>query len=283
MPTCRFQKGSFERYEYQMEIKKKPTAWGLVAALAAWELVVQPVWNLMVERFAEQNSLDRVLTESDAMTVIENLASYLPSSFAAGFVVGALIFAYWDNIVTYWRIRRHGLPKLDDRAWVANQWVNFDPQQKNFDLWITLISIGDVPLRISRVEGNAVLKAGGLTHELSNGYFVREFSDTFEKGTYVSLPIRFDLSPKVWRLLPDMFGWSNPRTYLKTKGVSIIMMKPDGSEKSVELWESMRLTTGDWQVKSVQTFPIFKDEQEKDDLKNALTDALEIFKPNENR
>lgn len=283
MATCRFQKGSIERYEYPMEIKKKPTAWGLVAALAAWELVVQPVWNLMVERVAEQKSIDRVLAESNAMTVIEDAANYLPSSFAAGFVAGALIFAYWDNIVSYWKIRRHGRPVLDDRAWIGNQWINIDPQQKHFDLWITLINIGDVVLKMSRVEGNAVLKGGGLSHALYNSRLIGEFQGDFERGTYASFAIRFDLSPKVWALFPAMFGWSNPRTYLKTKDVSIIMTKPDGSEKSIALWESMRLTAGDWQVKSVQTFPLFKDENEKRDLENALTDALDMFKPGEDR
>jgi hypothetical protein len=93
-----FRNGSEARYETIMEVKRKPTALVLAGLYFAWELVGRPIWNLNVERVAEEGQFDTTLVEgAPVLEWAARALDYLPHSFPAGFVAGAIIFAYWDT------------------------------------------------------------------------------------------------------------------------------------------------------------------------------------------
>lgn len=151
-----------------MQIKRKPTAIGLAVAYLLWEALVQPIWNLNLERVAEQNKIDGTLAGFAPVTWLREIGAYLPSSFAAGFVVGALIFAYWDNIVA--KFRRYILRKPDgetedeeeedQRLWIGNVEA-YAPNiygDGRFLIFVTLLNIGPRVVRLKRVQGAAIAR-----------------------------------------------------------------------------------------------------------------------------
>lgn len=219
------------------------------------------------------------------MTWLENLWSYLPSSFAAGFVTGALIFAYWDNIMSFIRrmpkIEAPEEPKQDFRAWIGCMRPNFDCSQRTIDLWVSIINVGDASFRLKKPEGHVILRAGRSRYRLTSPRFSTASEDLHSRGAYSTLAIRFDVPPKLWDSYPDMFQWNNPRTHLELSELSVQVEAEDGAVKSIHGWESMRLTAGEEEVRSVQTFPIARNEEERRQLTEtvkALNEAAEILR-----
>lgn len=89
---------------YGMHVRSKPLIVIVLAILfVLWELIGQPLWNLNVERVAEHQEIDEVLRDA-LPTLSEGTMSdsavewidYLTGPFFTGFVLGALIFGFWD-------------------------------------------------------------------------------------------------------------------------------------------------------------------------------------------
>lgn len=259
-----------------MSIKKKPVAIVIAAIYCLWTAVLQPIWNLNIERIAEAGRLDKALLGWRALPEqFASLVAYLPHSFGLGFVVGALIFAYWDQIATVARryiVRRHPQEILAEspsiRAWVGNMLANFDPETPNvFQLAITLLNIGDVPFSVSRVTGQIT-----WSHDDGNGRRVetlipyatateKDWAEVVEPSYIKVLYLELPIPSNILRLLPDMFFWKK-RPHLKFDGLDIFLSAEGSEEKRLKLWSSMRMTTGDWQVRCVETFPIFDSKEE---------------------
>lgn len=101
MPRCmsRFPNGSEARYALSMP-KRKWTAVILAGSYILLEWVFRPIWNLNVERIAEHGKFDTTLVEGvPVLEWIGRFLAFLPQSFLAGFVTGAVVFAFWD---TWW-------------------------------------------------------------------------------------------------------------------------------------------------------------------------------------
>lgn len=72
--------------------------------------------------------------------------------------------------------------------------------------------------------------------------------------------VKFDVPPNLWDIYPDMFIWNQPRTCFELAELTIIIESEDGAEKAIKGWESMRLTAGQEEVRSVESFPLLKKE-----------------------
>ncbi|PWG03647.1 hypothetical protein [Sphingosinicella humi] len=261
-----------------MEIKRKPTALLLAGAYGVWELFAKPIWNLNVERVAERGNIDDALLGAGRMSdVIASIASYLPSSFGLGFVAGAVIFAYWDNVAAWGRRLRGREARPDMRAWIGNMWPHFDPENRNFELWISLINVGDVPLQLKRLEGTAKIVSMGGTFDLTEPRFHQKLDAFIERAHYATVAVRFDAPAKFWSCLPDMFIWNSPHTSLRLDEFAVVMQSADGTEKIVKGWDSMRLTAGEWEVRSVQTFPLFSSKEEQERFQTAMGNVVKRF------
>jgi hypothetical protein len=259
--------------------KRKQTAWWLAGAYFVWTLVIQPIWNLNIEKLAEKNGVDGMVAEFAPMTWLQNIWSYLPSSFAAGFVAGALIFSYWDNIVAFVRNGRGKKPERDMRVWIGNMWPHFDPEHRTIELWLSLVNVGTEPLRLVRPQGMVKITSAGGTFELRNPRFqdTLDHDAVFQRANYTSMSVRFDVPAKIWAALPDMFIWRSPRTIMHLDEFSIIMAAEDKTEKVVKGWDSMRLTTGDWEICSRETFKMFESPEDKEKFQKSLGAIAKIF------
>lgn len=145
-----------------MQFKRRTTAWTLAAVWILWDLVLKPILTLNVENVAQRNHMDTVLGSGGRiMTYVSWFASYVPSSFGLGFVVGALLFAYWDAIADRFPMLRRDkaihvpTPALGLRAWCGS--ILFDTAKIGSDghanLWVSFINCGDTPISIGKVSG----------------------------------------------------------------------------------------------------------------------------------
>lgn len=261
-----------------MQIKRKPTATILFTAYVLWSGIIQPVWNLNIEKAAERQNLDTALIDGGAvMDWLRWFASYVPSSFGLGFVTGALIFAYWDNITGFVR-RRGGVNlKPDMRAWIGNMRPTFDPENNKIELWISVINVGDATFTIKRVEGSVTVKTMDGEFILTDPLIDYNSEPEIHPNNYYTFSIHLSGPSTFWKLTPDMFIWRNPRTYMEFDGLSIFIASQDGTEKKIETWESMRLTTGEWEVCSVETQKIWKSDKERDDFQSAIGAIVKHF------
>lgn len=259
--------------------KRKQTAWWLVGSYVVWTLVIQPIWNLNIERAAEKGGVDGVVAEFAPMTWVREIWSFLPSSFAAGFVAGALIFSYWENIVGFIRGVGGKKPDRDMRVWIGNMWPHFDPEHRTIDLWITLVNVGTEPLKLVRPQGLIKITSAGGSYELSRPRFQQSPDEGvfYSRGVYSTIAVRFDVPSKIWSSLPDMFIWRNPRTIMHFEEFSIIMAAEDLTEKVVKGWDSLRLTTGDWEICSRETFKLFDSPEQKEKFQKSLGSLGSLF------
>ncbi|HEX7856244.1 MAG TPA: hypothetical protein VF489_09025 [Sphingobium sp.] len=267
-----------------MSIKKKPVAIVITATYCLWTVVLQPIWNLNVEKIAEAGRLDKALLGWRSFPEqLSLLASYLPHSFGLGFVVGALIFAYWDQIARVVRLyvfRKDNQETLADtsamRAWVGNMLAHFDRDKPHvFQLAISVINIGDVPFSVSHVAGQMAWSHADEDDrrtETPVPYVTlveRDEAPIIDPGFTTIFYLEAPIPPNIVRSLPDMFFW-HKRPYLKFDGLQIFLTAQCGQEMQLKLWDSMRMTTGEWQVRCVETFPIFKSKEEQTEFTKAL-------------
>lgn len=258
------------RHDYPMQIKRRPTALGIAGAYFLWEVVVQPIWNLNLERLAEQEKIDTTLARGGSlMDTLRAAVEYIPSSFGLGFVIGALIFAYWDAIVPMFQ--RHVLRKerdLDLRAWVGTI-VPYLEDDSTITLRISIIGVGQVPFRIDRVEGHIWLK-----HDRGDGTRVRvrlpapiiKDNPTADAplcaGYFGELYLLQQLPREVAEIVPEVFGW-RPYPSMEFEDLNIVLVSQDGRHsKPLKLWESARLSAGAGQVRADQTMKLFKNDDE---------------------
>lgn len=253
-----------------MQINKKPAAWGIAGLWAFVEFVAKPIWNLNIERLAEQSQIDDTLAEFSPLTWLQEAASYLPSSFTAGFVAGALIFAYWDNLRAFYLKASGKLPLPDMRVWTGNMVPYFDKKKGEMELYIYLMNVGDVDFVRASVSGSVNLRTAEGILELPAQERIEEFQGSMPRGYRAMLVVTFIPSRKFWSIYPDMFIWSNPRTSLEFKSLKVTLHASDGREKEVALWDSMRLTTGDEEVRAVETVPIFNSDEDREKFQKAL-------------
>ncbi len=265
-----------------MQLKKKRTAWWLAGAIFAWQFVGQPLWNLNVERVAESAEIDTTLARFSPMTWLAEIAAYLPNSFATGFAVGALIFAYWDTILAWSRRRFRKQGELPDmRVWVGTIVPYIERKERQLTLWFHMVGIGDVPVKIADISGRVVWRGNNgsdkeMKVELGAPQVIQNIEGNFERGLHGALVISMVLPPTVWDLLPDMLMWTRPRSYLELNNLDIWLESERGTRKRLPIWSSIRLTAGDWEMRYVQTFPI-NENGEVDNLKAALAKVNKTF------
>ena len=283
---CGFRNGREARYEVQMQIKKKPTAVAVAVAYLAWEIVLQPIWNLNLERLAERQSIDTALADGGGiMDAFRAAAEYVPSSFGLGFVVGGLLFAYWDVVTA--NFRAHGLRKseADLRAWVGNMVPHFDVEKKGYaEIYIYLIGVGTTPFRINGVKGNILLthdngKCQRVKTKLPTPSISNNPTDDrpLEAGHHCLLILSQPVPKAVTSLLPDIFGY-NPYPHFDFDDLNITLTSLDGrASKRLKLWESMRLSSGDGQVRSVQAIKMFQSAEEATRFTESMAGLLKFF------
>lgn len=252
-----------------MEIKRKPTAWAVLGIYVVWTGIVQPIWNLNIERAAEKRKLDTALIDGGAvMEWLRWLASYVPSSFGLGFALGALIFAYWDALIPYFRryVRGQQLQSTDAltvpsvRAWVGTMSVHFDRARISKEgcaqLYLTVINVGDTPFRIGAVKGCAIFDCGGATRKKINLTTPTIQFDLTEKDPlapryYGALSLTQPLPPNIIDLMPDCLSWI-PRCSIDFSNLYIELVGEDGSRDRLKLWDGILLKGGDYQAQSSQ-------------------------------
>jgi hypothetical protein len=269
-----------------MQVKKKPTAWVLATLFAIWQLVVQPIWNLNVEKVAEHDGLDGALVRwRSGMSAAWSLAQYVPSSFGLGFVCGGLIFAYWDTAVAWFRRRvlkkDSALPSpesVEIKAWLGEASVSLsesDPSQLR--LFLRVLNWGTAAFKVSRVEGSMVLghdngfnrmvytplAVPALVHNRGEG-------DTVQPGHIRYIELQQHLPSKIVKILPDMLSWSM-RPSIELKDLSIILQSEGLPDKPLGLPDSLRITAGEWVVRTDQTSRLFKTEEERIAFAKSMT------------
>ncbi|MGK2908548.1 MAG: hypothetical protein ACSLE1_01890 [Sphingobium sp.] len=169
-----------------MGTKKKPIAWILAGFYFLWGFVGQPLWNVNLERLAEKNGADTTLIGFAPLTWLQDFVSYLPSSFAAGFVTGALIFAYWDNVISLVRRTPQQEPEPkrlpDFRAWIGNMWPDFSYENRSIELYMNIINVGDAPFKLKKPQGEVVLRCAQGRHRLTGPRFSSAAEDFHQRG-----------------------------------------------------------------------------------------------------
>ena len=77
------------------------------------------------------------------------------------------------------------------------------------------------------------------------------------------------------RLMPDVMFWK-PYPLLDFEHLTIWIESKDGVKKRLPLWDSMRMSSGEWEICGVETRKIFKTPEERETFKSAM-DALSNF------
>ncbi|WP_066817982.1 hypothetical protein [Sphingomonas mali] len=285
-----FLKRNEERYESYMGNKKRPVALVLAALYAVWQVFVQPVWNLNIERLAEKEKIDTTLSNWDRlMDTLWAIGAYVPKSFPLGFVVGALIFAYWDAIIA--AVRKYILRKPDApieggsplRAWLGRM-VPFFEEDDSILLMLWVINLGTVPFRFGVVSGDIKFTyvAGDSTRRyVKLSVLLKESCTTgspLEPGYYGPLWLHVPIPKGLRRELPDTFGWT-PYPSLSFENLDIQLVSEDGlHSKSLELWDSMRLSAGENVIRYDETMKLFKSDEERKDVAEGLAKAAALLK-----
>lgn len=279
-----------------MQIKRKPTAWILAGAYLAWDLLLKPIWTLNIERAAEQGDMDKALTSggrfmeavSGIGTYFNWLASYIPSSFGLGFVVGGLLFAYWDNLVAIFK--RYALRQTapiqepdEIKAWAGDISVHFrESQPDKATLFIRALNWGKLPFSLKSIEGHIVFRHDDGNHtvvhtKLPTPTMAHDDSDLVaEPGYIMILDITQPIPARIVELMPDVFRWK-PRPYFELGELEITLEAPNGQTKRLKLCDSIRLTTGDWAVRSNQAEKMFNSEEEAREFRQKMLNASALL------
>lgn len=267
-----------------MKAAKRPTAVLLALAYAGWELVLKPIWTLNVERVATVRGLDVTGWKLQSISNWwSHLISYLPSSFGLGFVVGALLFAYWDAIVRVFRKNVLRVPQLSGvRVWVGSMSPFFDPNDRsNLTLVVSIVNLG-VPVRITGISGNIILRYQSYgsnrrqemeltTPSIDNP---SAHSEELNFGYTAILSIKQPIPSPLQKEVFDMFG-RQPFPSMRFSKLDIqLAADTETKPQRLKLWDSMRMSAGEWQVRSVETMRIYKTDEEHDAARKTLTSAL---------
>lgn len=272
------------RHERLMGIKRKPTAWVVAGSIIAVDWVIKPMWDYYVQN-ETQAHLGTAAARAHFMSVLGSIAAYVPSSFGLGFAAGALIFAYWDSLNLAFRrhvLRNQQEPENEDeapriRAWLGNMVPHFDKgKPSEIALTLSILNCGEIPFRIGSIRGSIT-----LSHDNGHGSRIRtvlpapyvQDSKDFEKTVEPYYSVRFYIVQPIPRLvsdlMPDVFFW-NVRPYFDFADLQVELVSDIAESKLLPLWESMRLTTGNWEVRADETFKLFKSEDEAKALTNSL-------------
>lgn len=269
--------------------KKRPVALVLAVLYVLWQVFIQPIWNLNIERLAEKEKIDTTLSNWDhLMDALWAIGAYIPKSFPLGFVIGALIFAYWDAIVA--GVRRHILRKPDIapvdeqtiRAWVGRMTPFFEDDD-SVSMMITVINVGSMPFRFGVVSGNIkfTFVAGDTKRRYINLTPLVKESSTNERamkpGEYGPLWLHIPIPKNIRRELPDTFDWK-PYPSFSFENLDIQLISEDGTcSKSLQLWDSMRLSAGEAIVRYDETFKLFDSEAQRKAIVDGLAGAAALL------
>ncbi len=265
-----------------MQIKRRPAAIALAVAYGLWTVVIQPLWNLNLERLAEKQKLDTTLANgSGLMEWLTWFVGYVPSSFGLGFVTGALIFAYWDLIAS--TFNRHILRRTVEiaapeiKAWVGSISVTIKEKEPGMaHIFLEVLNWGEVPFKLSKLRGNIV-----MSHGNSNGVRVKtallqpaigrpeDWERLVEPGFILMVDMAQPLPATITRYMPDLFAWPT-RPYFEFGDFEVWVQSPEGLSKRLKLSDSVRLTAGDWAIRTDKTTTIFNTPEEAEKFRILL-------------
>ncbi|WP_157215191.1 hypothetical protein [Flavisphingomonas formosensis] len=273
-----------------MEVKKRPTALLLATAYAAWQLIIQPIWNLNVENLAQQGNVDKAFVHGRVVvTWLSDMSAYVPSSFGLGFVCGSLLFAYWDALSR--RFRKHVLKRgetvLSDepviRAWLGNMVPHFDHEESaSPSIYLTVLNFGAIPFKIRAIEGFITLSHDNGNMEkvetrLPHAFMNKEDMEREVPPNHqILLKLIQPFPPSILRLMPDIFK-SSIRPYYDFTNLKIILCSDIAPDRDLRIWESMRLTTGAWSVRGDETFKMFKTPEERKQFVESWTALTKLL------
>ena len=277
---ARFDTSHFKQIEYsravphsiRMKTSKRSTAVLIAAFYAFWELVLKPIWTYNVERVAAQNDLDvtvwRVGHLRDGWVYF---TSYIPSSFGLGFAVGGLMFAYWDVLAKLLHPRfKRKREETGIRVWVGNMSPQFQFDDKDVaSIFISIVNLG-CPVKIGHIYGSASISfdpGNGSRKSVELPTPALDTNELQEKtipsGHTAVLVIKQPMPRRVVACMPATFMWK-PYPSLAFENLTIqLVAENELTPQRLRLWDSMRLSTGDREVRAVETVKWFKSGEEK--------------------
>ncbi|MDB5710787.1 MAG: hypothetical protein JWL96_2857 [Sphingomonas bacterium] len=267
-----------------MQSKRKPTALILAIVVAVVQWIIKPLWDSYLQNTVQPAKLGATVGWQTVIHTFWAIVAYIPNSFSVGFVTGALIFAYWDTIIPAFRrhVLRKAAPEIADardglRAWVGSIVFSVDEKDEgNASLTLRVINFGNVPFSIRSLSGHTILKhddgSGKHTKTKLPPPYLRHDQAHLENippGYVVTVLMDQRLPPNITRLLPDIFTWS-ARPYLVFNELNIDLTADKMPASRLKLWDSIRLTAGPWQVRGVQTFPMFESDDEAEKFRESM-------------
>lgn len=266
-----------------MKTSKRFTALLLAVLYAVWELVLKPIWTYNVERVAAQHDLDVTVWRAGPLgNGWAYLISYIPSSFGLGFVVGGLIFAYWDIIAK--RFHSRFASRGDEtriKVWVGNMNPHFPFDDGDVaNIIISIVNIG-CPVKIGNISGNASISfdpGNGSRRSVELPTPALDSSDLQENsigsGYTALIVVKQPIPRSFMEYMPATLMWKPYPSLTFEKLIIQLVAEDEPKPQRLKLWESMRLSAGDREVRAVETFKIFKSADEgKQELKK-LTNSL---------
>jgi hypothetical protein len=248
---------------------RKKTALILTGIYVLVEWVIKPLWNINVERAAEAGEIDKALLGT--VPILTWLLDILPRSFPAGFVIGALLFAYWDSIRDFIsrRLGRQapeaphetvfpeakGEPEII--AWVAA--VDFDlVRSDHATITIKCVNLGDVPFRLGPIRGCLRLtyqvgQVGPRNVVLPTPTILRDPSaeNPIDRGYVASFVLSQPLPNTVIGEIPEMFG-RRPFPSLDFEGLRVTLCGDGVENEILEIRRTAQLSTGRDQIRVVE-------------------------------
>lgn len=268
-----------------MQIKKRPTAIWIAGALFLWSLIGQPIWNLNIERLAEKQQIDSALSEGGVMSWFNTIVSYVPNSFGLGFAAGALIFAYWDILARVFseRVLRKPVEAPRLRPWVGRIVPHYE-HNVGLSIWIYVINVGEIPFIYKKLEGAIRLSfVNGSSKRVSFTLPAPLISNNptidgpLEHGKSAPLILEQRFPRDVINEFPDAFTWK-PYPNLGLEDLKIIIETPEGQlSTELPLWESIRMSTGETEVRYVETFKAFPDDRSRQRLTESLVKVIGLL------
>lgn len=182
------------------------------------------------------------------------LVSYVPSSFGLGFVVGGLLFAYWDAIADRFPILKRDkatpapVPALGLRAWCGD--ILFDTSKIAGDgyatLWISFINCGDTTLSVGKVSGFIKVIYWDNSRLKRSLELATPLVSTMSPSGESLDPLHFTdlvLHQTVRSDLEDIFrsGRSGKSPSLDLRNLTIELIGENGETKNMKLWEGVAL------------------------------------------